>query len=164
MKRVIFTDPKNMEVLNNRISIEADPELVAEVNRALEQLEPRFKELLKMWYYDGARIKDMAQVFDMSESEISGLLYEAKRQMKILLADFVKKRWGVDAGGLCRICAHPRRDDIEEILSARGRNESWRSINDRLSEVVGEKFQPPQILKAHIKHMNRNRTGENEKR
>lgn len=162
MKRIVFTDPEKLEILNSRTSIEADPELVAEVNRALERLEPPLKELLKMWYYDGARIKDIARQFNKSEREISGLLYEAKRQLKILLADFVKKRWGVDTEGICRICAHPRRTAIDEILSGRGRYESWRSINDKLSEAVGERFQPPQILKAHIKHMNQNRTGENE--
>jgi len=154
LKRIIFTAPDKLEALNNCSSIEADPELIAEVNRALEQLEPPLRELLKMWYYEGARITDIARVFNISEKEISRRLYEAKRQMKILLADFVKKRWGVDTGGICRICAHPRRSAIAKILSDRGRNESWKSINERLLEAVGEEFQPPQILKAHIKHMN----------
>lgn len=157
MKRIIYLDPELLDLVEDRESPDTDPELITRVNEALEKLEPELRRLLKMRYYDGARIRHIAGALNKSENEITGLLYEAKRQMKILLADFVRKRWGVESSGICRICAHPKRAVIEKILSTRKRSESWRAINGRIFEAVGESFQPPQILRAHLRHMNKKR-------
>jgi hypothetical protein len=162
LKRIILLDPEILDVLEDHRSPDPDPELLSRVNEALEQLHPEHRELLKMWYYDGARMRDIARVLDKSEKEIKELLYEAKRQMKILLADFVRKRWGVGTKGICRICSHPQRNIIERILSNKVSGESWRKINDNIFKAIGTRFQPPQILKAHLKHMKQKKDNQNE--
>jgi hypothetical protein len=164
LKRIILLDPELLDVLEDRFSPNPDPELLSRVNEALEQLDPEYREILKLWYYDGARIRDITRALDKSEKEIMELLYEAKRQVKILLAGFVKKRWGVETKGICRICSHAQRNIIEKILSNKVSGESWRKINDNIYKAIGTRFQPPQILKAHIRHMNQKKGGRNEGR
>ena len=117
-----------------------------------------------MRFYDGATIPELARSLQKTEKEISGALYEAGRQMKILLAGYVTKKWGLEIEGICRICVHPMKAVIEKILKNKGRNESWKNVTDRIREATGERFHPPQILKAHLKHMNSNEDCYNEKR
>jgi hypothetical protein len=164
LKRIILLDPEILDVLEDHRSPNPDPVLLSRVNEALEQLAPEYRELLRMRYYDGVPLRDIASALDKSDKEVKGLLYEAKRQMKILLAGFVRKRWGVETEGICGICSHAQRNIIEKILSNKVSGESWRKINDRIFKAIGERFQPPQILKAHIKHMDQKRGGQNERR
>jgi hypothetical protein len=141
-----------------------DPELVSVVNEALECLTPDLREILKMRYYDGATTREIALAMHKSEKEILSLIYEARRQIRIQLAEFVSKRWGIETGKLCRICVHPKRALIETILIGKGRSESWGKTTDKIYEAVGERFHPPQILKAHLKHMNHSKERTNEQR
>ena len=127
--------------------------MIAAVDKALEKLEPKLRDILKMRYYDGATVPEIASTLSKSENEILGLIYEACRQMKILLADFVKRRWDIKSGTACRICAHPEREIIEKILLGKNDKESWRRVTDEISNAVGVRFHPPQILKAHLRHM-----------
>jgi len=154
----IFDNPEN------QVLPKPDPELVLNVNKALEYLTPDLREILIMRYYDGATTGEISLAMHKPEKEILSLIYEARRQMKIQLGEFVKKRWGIETGKLCRICVHPGRATIESILIGKRRTESWGKISKKIYEVVGERFHPPQILKAHLKHMNLMKEQTNEKR
>jgi hypothetical protein len=71
----------------------------------------------------------------------------------MLLADFVKKRWSIDPPGICRICVHPKQEIINEIIIKKNPKTSWAVIIRQINNVIGEKFTPPQILKAHLNHI-----------
>jgi len=163
LKRIVFMDPGIFNGLEVLAAPEPDPELVSNVNTALEQLEPALQEILKLKYYEGATTGEIALALDKPEKEIISLIYEAKRQMRFHLAEFVNKRWGIKSGRLCRICIHPRRAAIESILIGKSQSESWGKITDRIYEAGEERFHPPQILKAHLKHMNHIKDRKNER-
>ena len=164
MDRIKYVDLNLLDQLEIRIPPEPDPEWTARVRDALQQLEPFLEQVMRMRFYDGATIPELARSLQKTEKEISGALYEAGRQMKILLAGYVTKKWGLEIEGICRICVHPMKAVIEKILKNKGRNESWKNVTDRIREATGERFHPPQILKAHLKHMNSNEDCYNEKR
>ncbi len=155
MNRIIYVDPEIIDILKIAPSPNPDPELAAAVGSALKKLEPELTEIIRERVYEGRKISEIALNLNKSEKDIIALLYEAKRQLKILLADFVKQRWGIETKGNCRICAHASREIIENILTIKKENDSWRQITAKIQEATGERFHPPQILKAHLKHIKR---------
>lgn len=155
MNRIIYVDPEIIDILTIGPSPSPDPELVAAVGSALKKLEPKLSEIIHERVYEGRKISEIAVNLNKSEKDITALLYEAKRQLKILLADFVKQRWGIETKGNCRICNHDSREKIEKILITKKENDSWRQSTAKIQKAVGERFHPPQILKAHLKHMKR---------
>lgn len=159
MNRIIFMDLNLLDGLKNRLPLKPDPELELKVNEALNRLEPALRELIRMRFYEGASEREVAERLGKPEKEIVGMIYEAKRQLRNHLAEFVNKRWGLETAGICRICAHPERAAIEDILKSRSRNESWKKTTERVFRATGEKFHPPQVLKAHLKHMRNKKEG-----
>ncbi|UCE66180.1 MAG: hypothetical protein JSU85_15240 [Candidatus Zixiibacteriota bacterium] len=153
MKRVVFMDLDMLDGLENRLPPEPDPELVSKVDEALKRLGPASRDVLVMRFYDGISAGEIADRLGRPEKDIISIIYEAKRRMKIDLAEFVSKRWGIDVGNLCKICAHSERPTIENILKSKSPDESWKKITERVYRRTGERFHPPQLLKAHLKHM-----------
>ncbi|UCC78417.1 MAG: hypothetical protein JSW64_09010 [Candidatus Zixiibacteriota bacterium] len=150
-----------LDGLENRLPPKSDPELESKVSEALDRLEPALRELIRMRFYEGVSTREMAGRLDRPEKEIVGMIYEAKRQLRIQLAEFVNRRWGLETASFCGICAHPKRATIEKILKFRSRNESWKKTTERVFRATGEKFHPPQVLKAHLKHMRNTKEGNN---
>ena len=146
-------EPDILDGQENRSTPKTDPELASQVDEALKRLEPALRDIIRMRFYDGISIREIADRLGRPEKEIIGTIYEAKRRMRIDLAEFVRKRWGIDIGNLCKICAHPERAAIENILTSKSPDESWKKITERVYRATGERFNPPQILRAHLKHM-----------
>lgn len=155
MNRIIYVGPEIIDILTIAPSPNPDPEVVAAVDFAIKKLEPELREIIYERVYEGRKISEIAVNLNKSEKEITALLYEAKRQLKILLADFVKQRWSIETKGNCRICSHNSRKKIEKILITKKENDSWGQITSEIHKAVGEQFHPPQILIAHLKHMKR---------
>jgi IS30 family transposase len=153
VKRIIFMDPETLDSLKARIPPEPDPELETGVDEALKRLRPDLQLILRMRFYEGVPIREIADQLDRTESDISCSIYEARRQMKVLLAEFAKNRWGLEIKGLCKICVHPQKSTIEKIIAGKKNEESWKKIIEKIYCAVGERFQPPQVLKAHLRHI-----------
>jgi len=62
----------------------------------------------------------------------------------------VQKRWPDRFKDLntCPVCSHPKKHLIEKIIKNKKKNESWRSLNNRLKKKTGRSFNPP------INHLN----------
>ncbi len=155
MHRIIYLDPEIIEHLNTFASRPPDPELIETVNEALERLESDLRQIVYERYFEGLSIPQIAERNKITDKEVVRRIYEAKRQLKMMLAEFVRRRWGLQIEGVCKICKHPRREMIDSILRNKTDDESWRRICKRIEKEVGDRIHPPQILKAHIKHMNR---------
>jgi hypothetical protein len=153
-----------LDGLEHQLPSKPDPELVTRVDEAIEELEPNMRDIIRMRFYDGMSTKEIAHNLGKPEKNVVGIIYEAKRQLKFLLAEFVNKRWGLDVNSLCKICVHPERGEIEKVLKSKSQKKSWKKIIERVHFATGERFHPPQILKAHLKHMNHTRDGKNERR
>ena len=153
MHRMIFLDPDIIQNLRPHSSTDPDPELVEAVNQALLHLAPGHRRLIRERYFEGLTVREICERNHLPEAEVIAGIYEAKRQLKMLLGEFAGKRWGIEVKGACRICVHPRKEKIEAILRSRKKTESWGSTCRRVERLLGERIQPPQVLKAHIRHM-----------
>ena len=164
MHRMIYMDLNLLESVATMAAPNPDPDprLVLEVDRAFTKLQPRLRDTLKPRYYNGETIREIASGLGISENEVRRLIYEAKRRLRLHLAEFVRDRWGIENGNTCRICIHPQRERIETILRAKKPEDSWKSITDKVCKLTGERFQPPQILKAHFAHITSSKVGQDE--
>lgn len=162
MKRIIYVDMRLLEGLEIPDSVDPDPELVSKVNDALERLDPLLRDILKGRIYDGETIDSLAAKHGRPVNEIKRILYEAVRQMRIYLSDFVRARWGIETGKTCKVCRHSNKAKIEAILRRRRPGDSWKVVTQKIHKATGERFHPPQILKAHLKHMVKEEVGYDE--
>lgn len=155
MHRIIYLDPEIIQHLRAFTPQSSDPELIKTVDKALERLESDLRQIIHERYFEGLSVPQIAERNDISEKEAVKRIYEAKRQLKMMLAEFVRKRWGLQVKGVCRICTHEQKETIDTILQNIKGGESWRRICRKIEKAIGERIHPPQILKAHLKHMNR---------
>ncbi len=153
MHRLIFLDPDLIQLMGESSSQHADPDVIDAVSGALKALGREMEEVVRARYFEGLSVPAIAARYEIQDREVVGILYEAKRRLKILLADFPEKRWGVSTDGLCRVCGHPERKKIEKILMVNAGSRSWGAICREVEQAVGERFYPPQVLKAHLKHI-----------
>ena len=153
MHRIVYLDPEILQQLKPLPDQPPDPDVIDAVRKAIESLEPELRKVVHERYFECLTLTQIAERSGVEEREIAKSIYEANRQLKMALADFVAKRWGVKPRGICRICSHPKRETIEKILLKFECGDSWAKITRELESALDEKFHPPQILKAHLKHM-----------
>jgi hypothetical protein len=153
LHRITFLDPMMIQNLKAVSGSEPDPELVEAVDKALLRLDPDLRRLIRERYFEGLTVGEISERNNLPEPQAIAGIYEAKRRLKVLLADFVRKRWGIEVTGVCSICSHPRKEEIENALRARKSTESWGSTCRKIEQLIEERIQPPQVLKAHIRHM-----------
>ncbi|MEE9555152.1 MAG: sigma-70 family RNA polymerase sigma factor [candidate division Zixibacteria bacterium] len=156
MHRILFLDPEFLQNIQAIRDHPADPEIIEAVTEALKRLPPETERLIRERFFEGLSLSEIAERSDIDFKEVVRAIYEGKRQLKILLSEFVKRRWGIKPEGICRVCGHPKRKEIERIVIKCNRSRSWGEICAAVEKATGERFHPPQILKAHIKHMNNN--------
>lgn len=156
MPEIIYLDPVFLQNLPAFRSSPTDPDIIEAVSEALKTLDPETERLIRERFFEGLSLNEIANRNNIDVREVVRSLYEGNRQLKILLSDFVKRKWGIKPNGICRICGHPKRTEIEGILNKRDNSRSWGQVCRAVEKATGERFQPPQILKAHIKHMKNN--------
>ena len=64
-----------------------DPEQLAALRRALEQLPPRDQLILKLFHLDGAGYKEIAALMGLSMNAVSPALIRARQKIRALLGD-----------------------------------------------------------------------------
>ena len=154
MKRLAYVGLVAVDVLESVQLSAPNPQVDTEVRRALQKLRPDLRSLISNYFFDGISISSIAAEEGISEKEIRLRLQLAKRQLRYMLCNFVKTRWGIKAARKCQICLHPNRKDIDRLLLAKPENETWGAFGRRLAASTGQHFHPPQVLIAHLKHIN----------
>jgi len=67
--------------------IEEDPQRLAALQRALEQLPPRDRLILKLFHLDGAGYKEIAALMGLSMNAVSPALIRARQKIRALLGE-----------------------------------------------------------------------------
>ncbi len=159
MPRIVYVDPAQLEPIEPIEFTPTDPALAEAVRRALGVLPGDLREVIIQREMMGMTIREISSANGLTEKEANSKLYEARRQLRHHLADFVFDRWGIEASGICRLCGHPQQEVINRMLRAKRKSEAWGSFNRRLFRRTGERFSPPRILIAHLKHLKATRGG-----
>jgi RNA polymerase sigma-70 factor (ECF subfamily) len=64
-----------------------DPQLLARLRQALDELPPRDRLILKLFHLDGAGYKEIASVMGLSPNAVSPALIRARQKIRALLGD-----------------------------------------------------------------------------
>ena len=116
MKRLIYLEHQFLQSFGISEKAKIDHEIIEHVGNALKKLDPDLENIIRERFFAGLSVSEISKRNDLDEKEIIKLIYEGKRQLKMFLADFVKKRWGIEPSGICRICIHPEQEIINNIL------------------------------------------------
>jgi hypothetical protein len=153
VQKIVYTGLRVLEHIEHAEPARADPDLVDAVKRALASLSPLERDIVSQIIYDGNSLPEIALQNGLSIGQSRAIFYEAKNRLRALLAGFVKERWGIEISGKCRVCLHPRKNEIDALLKRHSSRESWGNFNRRLEKAIGEKINPPAILINHLKHI-----------
>ncbi|MBN2227341.1 MAG: sigma-70 family RNA polymerase sigma factor [candidate division Zixibacteria bacterium] len=148
--------------LKHRYRIPRAPEvsnqLIRSVRRAVSTLTPREREFVYRYYYNGEANRKIAIEMGLTVGRIDRLHRRILKRLKIVLADFVRKEYGLDVaiGDDCPICQSPHCDEINRLIQAKPPEVTWRGVLKTLCNEYGLKITSPQVLIGHEKyHMNK---------
>ncbi len=79
------------EPTDTRVDIEAEyikKEETAELMAAISRLSPKQQRLIRLYYYEGKTMREIADIFGLNSSSISGQLDTIKKMLKKYLEKF----------------------------------------------------------------------------
>lgn len=130
-----------------------DPNLIQVVRQAISELPQTNREILEARIYEGLSFREIGVRQKIPRKLAYSEYVAALAILKIHLSEFARQRWNLKIDGICRICTHNKRDEIERLLQNKRKNESWGRFCRRLEQNIGEFFHPPQILINHLRHI-----------
>ena len=132
---------------------ESDP-IIEETRRALETLSEPYARMVILRYLESKTFEEIETELGIEQERLSGMLNTAVLALRQRLLPAVKNRWPKGFAHLkgCPICAHEQRGLIEQLILGKTKTQSWKSLNRRIKEEVGVIFNPPIIMKHHVKY------------
>ena len=73
----------NEEVLPDQIARDTDTYM--DLHRAIEQLRPEYREVIKLFYLDDLSVKEIAQILNKNENTVKTQLFRARETLKSVL-------------------------------------------------------------------------------
>ena len=142
--RKIYLDPSLLGVVGGAETTQPDPRVVLAVRRAIKRLPDRQRAIIEDRFGECLTFEQIGNRLGLTTRAVGIEYYAAVRALREQLAPFVEKRWRIRAKGLCRICRHPNRGKIEEMLLVKGKLETWGAFGRRLERAPAEDIdQPP---------------------
>ena len=130
--RKIYLDPSLLGVVGGAETTQPDPRVVLAVRRAIKRLPDRQRAIIEDRFGECLTFEQIGNRLGLTTRAVGIEYYAAVRALREQLAPFVEKRWRIRAKGLCRICRHPNRGKIEEMLLVKGKLETWGAFGRRL--------------------------------
>ena len=67
------------------LSDQTTPDPYMDLHKAIEQLRPEYREVIKLYYLDDLSVKQIAQVLDKNENTVKTQLSRAREMLKTML-------------------------------------------------------------------------------
>ena len=67
------------------LSDQTTPDTYMDLHKAIEQLRPEYREVIKLYYLDDLSVKQIAQVLDKNENTVKTQLSRAREMLKTML-------------------------------------------------------------------------------
>ena len=62
-----------------------DTDTYMDLHKAIEQLRPEYREVIKLYYLDDLSVKQIAQILDKNENTVKTQLFRAREMLKTML-------------------------------------------------------------------------------
>jgi hypothetical protein len=144
----------------NLLSLSENPELDQlreSVNEAVKALPEDQQTIIRMYYFERASLKQIMVETGKSKFQVDRALANAKTALKHSLAAIVQQRWPECNIILprCPLCDHPRRQEIDLMISKKPKSQNWREFNQALFRKFGLTVNPPSLIMYHIQYHQR---------
>lgn len=127
--------------------------IIEAVNEAVSQMGEQEREFVVLYYVMGRNCRQIAEDSGRAMYKLEALHTRVVKQLRTLLADFVSEEFGikVDRTNTCLICNSPFRAEIDQLLSLKKEDETWRESIKVIKESYQIRIKTPQTLIGHIK-------------
>ena len=127
--------------------------IIMVVREAMDQLDESEKEFVFLFHFMGRSYREIAEDSGRSIGRLESLHRRALKRLKSLLAGFVSREFGLkrEKVNSCPICNSPHREEIELLISAKKKRDTWRETIRLIRENYNLKIKTPQTLIGHFK-------------
>lgn len=135
---------------------ESKQELEEKVAKALAKLDSVEREFIRYFYFDCLSYNQISKFLNKTKDRLERIHRSALEKLKTCLKDYVSQRYQirVPSEKRCLICTHPSRKEIEELIKAKKKEETWKKILRIFKQSYNLEIRTPQILINHQrKHM-----------
>ncbi len=177
--KVDFVEPFNCKGTRQRIRLlnwieyspesielkqESDSELENKVREALNKLTFAEREFIKHFYFECRSYSEISTYTGKKIYRLETIHKNAFEKLRKMLGGYVEKRFKLPQDGVsveksgnskpCLICQNPNKTDLEEIISSKKENQTWKNVMQEFKKRFGLVIKTPQILITHKnKHM-----------
>ena len=89
--KIVINEAKNVIYLEDIKDLKEDKEINREnkidLEKSLQSIDPQTREMIKMKYYMGYKLEEIAQILDLSIGMVKGKMYTALKNMRKELSD-----------------------------------------------------------------------------
>jgi RNA polymerase sigma factor (sigma-70 family) len=127
-----------------------------EVRKAVARLRPEEKQFVDLFYFQFRSYKEIARRTGKKVRKLETINNRVREKLKLLLADFVKKRFGVIVPPIsdCVICSSPNRAAIDELIRKKRDHQTCSGLISILRREYDLDIRTPQVIIGHRrKHM-----------
>jgi RNA polymerase sigma factor (sigma-70 family) len=144
------------ELLEKLKDEESKLELEEKVAKALDKLDSVEREFIRYFYFDCLSYNQISKFLSKTKDRLERIHRSALEKLKTCLKDYILQRYKIrvplEKG--CLICSHPSRKELEELIKAKKKEETWKDVLRIFKKEYNLEIKTPQILINHQKkHM-----------
>ncbi len=152
-------EDSNSSVDHKDASAEETEHKVREAVGKLSSLEGQFVEY---FYFECKSYRDISLILNKKIHKLERIHRRALAKLKMLLSDYVKTRFkldlpeeaDLDTRSQCMICKSPFRRELDKLIKAKKKEQTYRSLIGIFKEKYGLEIKTPQVIIGHKnKHM-----------
>jgi hypothetical protein len=127
-----------------------------EVRKAVEELPAAEKRFVELFYFEFKSYRQIAIILKKKVYKLERIHQRALGKLRILLTDFVKKRFRLEITEKtdCPICSSPFREELDQLIREKKEEETHKPLINILKKRYGIDIRTPQVIIGHRKkHM-----------
>jgi RNA polymerase sigma factor (sigma-70 family) len=133
-----------------------DESIDLEVRKAVARLRPEERQFVELFYFQFRSYREIAQRTRRKVHKLERINQRVREKLRLLLGDFVKKRFGIVASPVtdCIICSSPDRAAIDRLIREKKDDQTYSRLMSILRHKYGLDIKTPQVIIGHRrKHM-----------
>jgi len=145
-----------IELIEKLKDEELSVELEEKVAKALDKLDSLEREFIRYFYFDCLSYNKISLLLNKTKDRLERIHRSALEKLRFCLKDYVSQRYKlrIPQEKRCLICSHPSRKELEDLIKAKKKEETWKKILRIFREKFNLEIKTPQILINHQKrHM-----------
>jgi len=127
-----------------------------QVRKAVKKLSPEEQQFIRLFYFEFKSYQQIGQMTGRRIHKLERAHQRALEKLRIILADFVRERFGLEIGDEtdCVICQSPFRRELDGLIRDKGEDETYSRLIRVFKQRYGIVIKTPQVIIGHRrKHM-----------